>query len=114
MLKPNTNRVLIKPISRSEKIPEGSIIENELIKAGEDIFVGRVVHGGDTGYVKGQIVYYAEYSASLIFDMGKFIAGKETEDEARSDSNIFVLVAKDDVMASEEKKSIWKPTRNSA
>lgn len=104
MIKPNTNRVLIKPISKNPTIPQGAVIENELIKAGEDIFVGKVVDGGDTGYVKDQVVYYAEYSASLIFDMGKFIKGEETEEQARADSNIFVLVAKDDVMASEELK----------
>lgn len=101
MLKPNTNRVLIKPLSKSDKITSGQTVEDQLIKAGEDIFVGRVVDGGDTGYQKDQIVYYAEYSASLIFDMSKYLADKESIDEAMAESNIFVLVAKDDIMASE-------------
>lgn len=101
MIKPNTNRVLIKPLSKSDKISKDETIENQLIKAGEDIFVGKVVDGGDTGYTKDQVVYYAEYSASLIFDMGKYLRDKETLDEAMAESNIFVLVAKDDIMASE-------------
>lgn len=79
MLVPNVDRVLIKPLEASE---------GQVMQAGEYLFLGEIVHAGDTRFKVGQRVYYSNYSASLIKDFTQNI-------------DLFVI-AQDDIMAYEE------------
>ena len=102
MLKPNSGRVLVKPLFKEATLNSQDTIESQIVKAGEDLFVGRIVEPGDSKFKVGQVVYYSEYSAAMVFDMEKFVAGEQTLEEALKDKNIFVVVACDDVMAFQE------------
>lgn len=97
MIVPNTNRVLVAKISEQEMSTSGIVLPGQL-KAGENLFVGRVVHAGDTKFSKDQVVYYSEYSAASITDMSDVLAKKGS----RSDAKTYFVVAEDDIMAYEE------------
>lgn len=97
MIVPNSNRVLVQKISEQEMSTSGIVIPGQL-KAGENLFVGRIVHAGDTKFTEAQIVYYSEYSAASITDMSDVLAKKGNRSEAKT----YFVVAEDDIMAYEE------------
>lgn len=101
MIIPNTQRVLIKRIVREEDTESGLIIPGQL-KAGENLFFGEIIHPGDTHFKKGQKVYYSEYSAATLIDVGAVLANKITMGQAISEKNVYFVVAEDDIMAYEE------------
>lgn len=100
MICPNTNRTLIKRVS-NESVSNSIIVPGQL-KAGENLFVGEIVHGGDTKFIKGQIVYYSEYSAAAITDMAAVMRKEKTLGQATSEKEVLYVVAEDDIMAYEE------------
>jgi len=102
MLIPNTDRVLIKRIDISaDKIKQNFILPGEL-KAGENLFLGEIVHPGDTKFKKGQKVYYSEYSTAAIQDIGAIERG---EKKYLSKEDALFVVAQDDIMAYEEEET---------
>ena len=101
MIVPNTQRVLIKRVNRDEDKQTGILIPGQL-KAGENLFYGEVIHPGDTKFKKGQHVYYSEYSAASLVDVGSYLAGKMGLGQAMNEKNIYYVVAEDDIMAYEE------------
>ncbi len=97
MLKPNTGRVIIERLNISDKIKTSSVIVPGQLKAGENLFIGKIVHAGDTSFKKGQIVYYSEYSTAALYEFSKDKTFVET---LRTDP--LYVVAEDDIMALEE------------
>jgi len=107
MLKPNIGRVIVKPIKEQPLSSSGLIIGGQL-KAGENLFVGIVQAIPDKQGASesielkvGQIVYYSEYSASVIVDMGQVFAGKMDFMKAQREENMNVVVSIDDIMGYE-------------
>lgn len=96
MIVPNTQRVLIKPISIEQLKDSGIIIPGQL-KAGENLLFGKVVHGGDTKFHQDQEVYYSEYSAARVFDYKSLSDGTRSLGDVKKEE--LVVVAADDVMA---------------
>lgn len=103
MIVPNTQRVLVKRVNREEDKRSGLIIPGQL-KAGENLFYGEVVHPGDTKFKKGQHIYYSEYSAATLIDVGSVFKNKITMGQAINEKNVYYIVAEDDIMAYEEEK----------
>lgn len=103
MIKPNIGRVIVKPLKHSDKLSSGGIIMPGQLKAGENLLIGVIVvpgtnfQGEPTKLKKGQLVYYSEYSAAGVVDMADFIEGKTTF----ADSEKYVVIAEDDIMAYE-------------
>lgn len=100
MIIPNTDRILVKRIS-ADSI-ESNILLPGQVKASENLFVGKVVHGGDSKFKKDQLVYYSEFSAAQVLDIGSVIRKERTMGEVTSDKDQLYIVAEDDVMAYEE------------
>lgn len=101
MIVPNTERVLIKRVNREEDKQSGLLIPGQL-KAGENLFYGEIIHPGQTKFKKGQHVYYSEYSAASLIDVGSVLAGKLTLGQSMNEKHIYYVVAEDDIMAYEE------------
>ena len=99
MLVPNTNRVLLKRLT-SEKI-ESSILMPGQLKAGENLFVGEIVHPGTSIFSKGQLVYYSEYSAAKLLDIGAAIRKEKSLGDVTNEKETLYIVAEDDIMAYE-------------
>lgn len=103
MLVPNAERVIVKRFS-NEDIQSAILLQPGQLKAGENLFVGEIVHGGNTKFNVGQIVYYSEYSASAIVDLSEVLKKKESLAEAAKNKTLFV-VAEDDIMAYESNEN---------
>lgn len=101
MITPNVDRVLIKKITITEA-QQGNIIVPGQVVVGENLYAGEIVHPGTTKFKKGQLVYFSEYSASAITDIGTVVAGKETMSDVRQKGSQILVVAEDDIMAYEE------------
>ena len=101
---PNTYRILVRRI----EVPQVShILTPGQLKAGENLLAGIVIHPGDSKFKKGQLVYYSEYSASAVFDIGAVLRGEKEYGEVLQDK--LYIVAKEDVMAFEE--GIYDPAK---
>ena len=98
MICPKSHRVLISRISNEDVKNANGIVLPGQLKAGENLFVGNIVHPGDTKFTKDQIVYYSEYSASSVTDMSKVL----TKEGTRAEAKTYYVVAEDDIMAYEE------------
>lgn len=96
MLVPNTYRVIIKPIPIDELKSSGVVIAGQL-KAGENLFYGKIVHPGDTKFEKDQGVFYSEYSAANLFDVKPLMDGDKSFSDIQREGH--VVVAQDDIMA---------------
>jgi co-chaperonin GroES (HSP10) len=96
MIIPNTHRVIIKPIPIEQLKSSGLVLAGQL-KAGENLFYGKVVHPGDTKFKEGQEVFYSEYSAANLFDVKPLIEGTKSFADMKDEG--YVVVASDDVMA---------------
>lgn len=102
MLVPNTDRVLIKRIKISADTIKQQIILPGELKAGENLYLGEVVHPGSTKFTKGQKVYYSEYSAAAIQDISAIERG---EKKYMKEEDAIFVVAQDDIMAYEEEET---------
>lgn len=102
MLTPNAERVIIKRFSNDD-VKTSGILQPGQLKAGENLFVGEVIHPGTTKFSKGQVVYYSEFSASKLVDLSRALKKEETMTEAAK-RELFV-VAEDDIMAYESEES---------
>lgn len=100
---PNIERVLVRPINFSEGRANEILIPGQM-KAGENLFLGEIVHAGSTKFKVGQRVYYSEYSAAAIFPLHQVIDGTMKFGEATTKENTMMVVAEDDIMAYEEKE----------
>lgn len=98
MIVPNEDRVLVKKVD-TELMQDEHILLPGQLKSGENLFVGEVVHKGDSKLHEGQLVWYSEFSSARIIDMGKVLRGEWTVDEAIKAENLLYILAKDDVMA---------------
>lgn len=95
MIKPNIQRVLIRPIKLEGITTSEGIVLPGQQKAGENLLYGYIVDAGDSGrFEKNQEVFYSEYSAAAFVDAREMLQGKSTLRE-----NPFLIVAEDDVMA---------------
>ena len=91
---PNIERIFIRLIQQARL---SSIIMPGQLKAGEALHCGEVVDPGDTKFKVGQVVYYSEYSASQIYNIGAALRGECSLGEAMQSA--YYIVAADDVMA---------------
>lgn len=98
MIKPNIDRVLIKKV-KSELMQDENILLPGQLKVGENLFAGEVVDAGDSDLRVGQLVYYSEFSAARVIDMGRVLRGEMTIDQVIKEDNLLYIVAKDDIMA---------------
>ncbi len=96
MVKPNIERVIIKPIPIENLSSSGVIVSGQL-KAGENLLYGEIYDPGDTRFHKGQGVFYSEYSSSNVFDVKQMINGNKTFTEIQKEG--WVVVAQDDILA---------------
>lgn len=101
MLTPNVDRVLVKKV-KSELMQDENILLPGQLKVGENLFAGEVVHAGDSNLKVGQLVFYSEFSAARIIDMGRVFRGECTIDEVIKEDNLIYVVAKDDIMAQDD------------
>jgi co-chaperonin GroES (HSP10) len=101
MLKPNIDRLLVKKV-KSELLQDENILLPGQLKVGENLFAGEVVDPGDSGLRIGQLVFYSEFSAARIIDMGRVFRGECTIDEVIKEDNLIYVIAKDDVMATDD------------
>lgn len=97
MITPNIERVILKRIDNDET-SSGIILPGQL-KAGENLYAGRIVHPGSTSFTHDQVVYYSEYSASAIIPVGDYLAGTKSMGESMQEQ--LYVVAADDIMAYE-------------
>lgn len=93
---PNTHRVIIKPFPISELKSSGLILPGQLT-AGENLFYGEILHPGNTKFVKGQGVFYSEYSAANLIDVKPILEGNKSYTDMKDEN--YVVVAEDDIMA---------------
>jgi len=93
---PNTHRVIIKPFPIKELKSSGLVLPGQLT-AGENLFYGEILHAGDTKFVKGQGVFYSEYSAANLIDVRPILNGDKSYTDMKDEN--FVVVAEDDIMA---------------
>jgi co-chaperonin GroES (HSP10) len=100
MIIPNSDRVLVKRISADSL--ESAVLLPGQLKASENLFIGEVVHGGESKFKKGQFVYYSEYSAAQIIDVGSVIKKEQTMGQASTVKDQLYIVAEDDIMAYDE------------
>lgn len=101
-IKPNDDRVIIKLLSRKDVYDSPILVEGQL-KAGENLLFGEVVDGGSTRFHPGDLVYYSEYSAARMYQLGKLKRGEfKTMTELQDEKNVLYVVAADDIMAYEE------------
>ena len=98
MIVPNEDRVLVKKVD-TELMQDEHILLPGQLKSGENLFVGEVVHAGDSKLHLGQLVWFSEFSNARIIDMGKVLRGEWTVDEAIKSENLLYILAKDDIMA---------------
>lgn len=98
MIVPNEDRVLVKKVD-TELMQDDHILLPGQLKSGENLFVGEVVHKGDSKLHIGQLVWFSEFSNARIIDMGKVLRGEWTVDEAIKSENLLYILAKDDIMA---------------
>lgn len=103
MIKPNIDRVLVKKV-KSELMQDENILLPGQLKVGENLFAGEVVDAGDSNLRIGQLVYYSEFSAARIIDMGKVLRSEMTIDEVIKEDNLLYIVAKDDIMAFDDEE----------
>ncbi len=95
---PNTERVLIKLLQSARSLTP--ILMPGQLKAGENLHCGEIFHPGDTKFKKGQIVYYSEYSAAAVMNIGSVLRKEQSLGGAMKD-RIYVVAA-DDIMAYEK------------
>ncbi len=101
---PNTDRIIIQYLDISAQLKSTSLvlIPGQL-KAGENLLAGIVVEmGKSTKYQKGQIVYYSEYSASQLTDIGDLLRGRGQLSDMKKQENQFIVIAEDDIVAMED------------
>ena len=104
-LVPSADRVIVRYVNLGNALnAQQNILIPGQLKAGENLLMGEVVHPGTTKFKVGQLVYYSEYSASAVINMGSLKRGEESYTEAVRDENKFIVVAEDDIMAYEEEK----------
>lgn len=95
---PGEERVIISLIKASREI--SPILMPGQLKAGEALYCGEIIHPGSTSFKKGQVVYYSEYSAAKLINMGSVLRKEQSLGDALRDECF--VVAADDVMAYEE------------
>lgn len=98
MVIPNIGRVIVRRL-RQEADDQAPILIPGQLKAGENLYYGEVVNGGDTRFKAGDHVYYSEYSASTLIDVGAVRRKKLTLGTAMTEENVFYVIADDDIMA---------------
>lgn len=122
MMIPNEGRIIVELVRK--KGDEGGIILPETVdgtlKAGEDIWLGRVVHPGKPvalpslpgvdkdlsvrpEFKKGQLVAFMEYSMHGFYrDISALVDGKVSAADQANPENKYYIVPEADVMAYEE------------
>lgn len=107
---PNIERVIIRLIKTTDAMSPVAVPGQ--LKAGEGLHTGEVIHPGfpwvdgegkthKPKFEKGQVVYYSEYSAAKLSNVGSMLRGEQTLGGVLRESDIHVVAA-DDVMAYEK------------
>ena len=100
---PNEERVILRLVQATKAM--SPVLMPGQLKAGEALHCGEIIHPGNTNFKKGQVVYYSEYSAAQLTNIGSALRGEQTLGEImRKDS--YYVVAADDIMAYE--KEVFK------
>lgn len=69
------------------------------VKAGENLFIGRVIHAGESQFKTGQLVMFMEYSmAGFYKDLEELAAGKVSLTDTMKPENQYYVISEDDVM----------------
>lgn len=98
---PNVGRVLVHKVEYEELNANSPLLMPGQLKAGENLYLGQVVNPGKTSFVKGQYVYYSEYSAASCVNVGAVQRGEMTIGDALKPDQVLYVVAEDDIMAYE-------------
>lgn len=103
---PNDERVIIRLVQITREM--SPILMPGQLKSGDALHCGEIIHPGNTKFKKSQIVYYSEYSAAKLTNIGSVLRGEQTMGEimASSEKDVHVVAA-DDIMAYEEKVFDW-------
>lgn len=94
---PNIERVIVRLLQTTSAM--APIAVPGQLKAGEGLHTGEVVHPGNTKFKEGQVVYYSEYSAARLSNVGSMLRGEQTLGKVMGED--FYVVAADDIMAYE-------------
>lgn len=97
-ISPNDERVIIRLIKTTSAM--SAVLTPGQLKAGEALHTGQIVHPGDTKFKKDQIVYYSEYSAAKLTNVGSVLRGEQLLGTAMGEGDYHVVAA-DDIMAFE-------------
>jgi len=101
---PNIERVICKivNISSSLRTSQNNILVPGQLKAGENLLAAVIVSGGATKFKEGQLIYYSEYSASRLVDVGAIIRDQAGFKGIADEKYEYIIIAEDDIMAYEE------------
>lgn len=105
---PNEGRIIVRIIrTGGGKVGKIYLPQRENVSAGENLYIGRVVHPGDSLFKKGQIVLFAEYSMfGFYYDLDTLARGEVTKSEALDIEYHLHVVPTADVMAYDERATI--------
>jgi len=98
MIAPNKGRIIVELIKRNE----GQIFlpTRQNVRAGENAYVGKVVHAGESQFKKDQLVLFADYSiVGFYHDPEKIVSGEVSDSEATKPENMHYIIAEDDIIA---------------
>lgn len=101
---PNVERVILRLVQTTRAM--SPILMPGQLKAGEALYTGEIVHPGNTKFKKGQIVYYSEYSAARLSNVGSVLREEQTLGSVFKTD--YFVVAADDIMAFEKETFPFK------
>lgn len=100
MIVPNEGRVIVELIK--EKQGQIFMPGSDNAKAGENLYIGRIVAPGTSVFKKGQIVMFMEYSmASFYKDYPRLEKESVLVSEQNDPANRWYVLAADDIMTYE-------------
>jgi len=99
MILPNSGRVVVELLRTGEKQGQIYLPQRENLKAGENLFIGRIVHAGDSDFTVGDLVLFQEYSMSAVFkDVKRLAEGNATASEMIEPENLHYIISSADIM----------------
>lgn len=98
MIVPNKDRVLIRKVANEEAQSANILLPGQL-KVGENLYAGEVIHAGESALRVGSLVFFSEFSAAGVTDLGAVLRKEKQLSEVMNGENILYVVAEDDIMA---------------
>lgn len=107
MIVPNKDRILVRKVGNKEVQTTNILLPGQL-KVGENLYAGEVVHAGESDFKEGSLVFFSEFSAAGVTDVGSVLRGEKKLTEAMDGESVLYIVAEDDVMAYDDSYSFKK------